>query len=201
VKKIDENMEWKKEAPYLASLPRTMPYGVPENYFNELSKNINQTVFLTSFSAKENQGFNVPENYFEILTSQIETNIALQKINLKDDGFSIPSNYFENLQAKIVAKTNAKPTKIIRLWASDFNKYAAAACVILISAFTLFLNQQAEINTKNDAELANEQMLYGIDESVIIEHIQEKSTVSNTDTDLENYILNNFSTRDISNNL
>lgn len=201
MKKIDENMEWQLEAPYLASLHRTTPYRVPENYFNELSKRINQNVFLTNLFAKENQGFNVPQNYFETLTSQIETNIALQQINLKADGFSTPSNYFENLQAKIVAKTNAKPTKTIRLWASDINKYAAAACVIVISAFALFLNQQAKINSKNDAELANEQLLYGIDESIIIEHIQEKSTVNNTDTDLENYILNNFSTRDISNNL
>lgn len=201
MKKIDENIEWHLEAPYLVSLPRTMPFHVPENYFDELSTSINQNVFLNSFSSKENQNFNVPENYFETLTSQIETSIGLQQINLKDDGFNTPTNYFEKLQAKIVAKTVAKPTKNIRLWASDINKYAAAACVILISAFTLFLNQKAKINTKNDAELANEQLLYGIDESVIIEHIQEKSTVSNTDTDLENYILNNFSTRDISNNL
>lgn len=198
----DENMEWKKEAPHLASLPKHNPYSVPENYFGELKNQTNLTVFIDSLLQKENHVFSVPENYFEQLTSQIQTKVAISQINLKKDGFDTPKNYFETLQGKIIDKTSQKPTKTIRIFTSVISKYAAAACVVLISAVVLFINPNNRDTIEKNTELANEQLLYGIDESIIIEHIQENNTSSNTENqDLENYILNNFSTKDLSNNL
>lgn len=194
-------MEWEKEAPLLASMSRNHPYVVPENYFENLAQSINQQVFLAKLSSSTNEGFSVPNTYFETLTEQIATQVALQQNNSNHDGFNVPAGYFENLQPKIVAKTSQKQTKTIRLWASDFSKYTAAACVILVSAFVLFLNQQVQIKATNAAEFANEQLLYGIDETVIVEHILDKNSASETPADLENYILTNFSTRELSNNL
>ena len=52
---------------------------------------------------------------------------------------------------------------------------------------------------------SNEQMLFDIDEEAIIEHMQTidqvQTTTSATDTEIENYILNNYSQNEIARNL
>jgi hypothetical protein len=205
--KKDENMEWEKEASYLASLPRITPYRVPDEYFNGLQLRIQQSVFLAGLGQKENQGFKVPENYFEHLSEEIESRIAVA--NLKalhvEEGFDVPANYFEALQAKIISQTTAaKPQpKVVKLWHSDLMKYVSAACVIVLMASGLYLNQQYELKEARTTELATEQVLYDIDESVIIEHLQESqhaSVSTASDAEVENYILDNFSSQDLSNN-
>ncbi|MEE1945483.1 hypothetical protein VRU48_10210 [Pedobacter sp. KR3-3] len=205
--KDNENMEWEKEAAFLASLPRTTPYRVPDNYFDHLQLHINQSVFVDGLMQKEDQGFTVPQNYFEDLALQIEDRIATDQLRTltATDGFKTPEGYFEKLQANILSQTAAsrpKP-KTIRLWQSDLMKYVSAACFIVLTASGLYLNQQNTLKQTRKAELANEQMLYDIDESVIIEHLQEGQTAnaSASDTEMENYILNHFSSSDLSNNL
>ncbi|TCC86983.1 hypothetical protein EZ428_22520 [Pedobacter frigiditerrae] len=204
----DENMEWEKEAPQLASLPRTTPYSVPDNYFNELQNRINQSVFVDGLMQKENQGFNVPQNYFEDLANQIESRIASAQIKslVKTDGFKTPANYFETLQADILSKTSGttQETKFVRLWGSDLMKYASAACLFMVIGSGLYFTQQSKVTQTASLELAKEQALYDIDESTILEHIQESQAATVTtvsDTEMENYILDNFSSTDLSNNL
>lgn len=203
----DENMEWEKEAVYLAGLPRTTPYRVPDNYFNELGLHINQAVFLADLMQKENGSFTLPANYFEDLSTQIESRIVSVQIKelVTNDGFDLPPAYFENLQTKILNKTTAtsKP-KVVRLWHTDAIKYISAACLIVLTASGLYLNQQNTLLQTRNTELASEQELYDIDETVIIEHLQESQTATNTsasDTEMENYILDNFSSSDLSSNL
>lgn len=91
-------------------------------------------------------------------------------------------------------------TKVTRLWHSGLFKYTTAACFILISALGLYLNQQNFQKEAGATEIANEQMLYDINEQDIIDHIQgispDKQTVSNTD--LESYLLNNYSQNELS---
>lgn len=206
--KKDEYMEWEMEASHLASLPRTTPYLVPDNYFDDLQARINQSVFVDGLMQKEDQGFTVPQNYFEHLSEQIESKIALDNIKslAETDGFKTPVDYFDKLNAQILSKTSAAvpKTKVVSLWASDFMKYASAACIIVLTASGLYINQQSTIKQNLTAELVNEQMLYDIDESVIIEHIQESQNASTTaasNTEIENYILDNYSSSDLSNNL
>lgn len=207
MKKDDENMEWKSEAPYLASLAKHHPYSAPDNYFNELSVRINQAVFVDGLMQKENQGFTVPQNYFEELGQQIESKIAAQKIKdltAKNSGFTVPDQYFDQLSTKILNQTTTVPkTKTIRLWHSDLIKYASAACFILLVASGLYVKEQNNAKQLRNTELASEHMLYDIDEDVIIEHIQESQSVSNTATnaEMESYILDHFSSSDLSNNL
>lgn len=206
--KNDENMDWEKEAPFLASLPKTMPYRVPDKYFDQLQLHINQAVFIDGLMQKDNQGFSIPQNYFEELTVQIEDRIAIDQLQtlVATDGFKTPEGYFDKLQANILSQTSEsrpKP-KTIKLWQSDFMKYVSAACFIVLAASGLYLNQQSVLKQDRKIELANEQMLYDIDESVIIEHLEESQTVntaSASDTEMENYILNHFSSSDLSNNL
>lgn len=206
--KIDEDRVWKMEAPHLASLPRTTPFRVPDQYFGNLQTHIHQSIFVDGLMQKENQGFLVPENYFEELTANIESKITIGKFkNLNNnDGFKTPVNYFENLNAQILSKTSAQKPKIKvnKLWSSDLMRYAAAACFILITASGLYFNQQNTLTQDRKTEIASEQMLYDIDESVIIEHLIETESltaVSPSDTELENYILDHYTTNDLSNNL
>lgn len=206
--KRDENIDWEMEAPLLASLPRITPFRVPDQYFGDLQTHIHQSVFVDSLMQRENQGFSVPENYFEELGANIEARIAIDKFkNLTDnDGFRTPVNYFDNLNAQILSKTSAlKPkTKVFKFWSSDLMRYAAAACFIILTASGLYLNQQNTLQQNRNTEIANEQMLYDIDESVIIEHLiesQSLTSVSPSDTELENYILSHYSTNDLANDL
>ncbi|RZK59486.1 MAG: hypothetical protein EOO91_05155 [Pedobacter sp.] len=206
--KREEHMEWEKEAPQLASLSRTTPFSVPDNYFNELQNRINESVFVDGLMQKENHGFTVPQNYFEDLGSQIESRIAVGQIKslVKNDGFKTPANYFETLQADILSKTSGttQKTKVVRLWGSDLMKYVAAACLFLVIGSSFYFTQQSKVKQTASLELANEQVLYDIDENTILEHLQESETATTTsvsDTEMENYILDNFSSTDLSNNL
>lgn len=149
-------------------------------------------------------GFTVPPNYFETLNAQIQSRVAIEQF--KSVGFTTPPNYFAKLQTSILDQTvNAKPaTKVIRFWGSYLMRYAAAACFIVLTASGLYLNQQSAIKETQSTELANETMLYGIDESVIIEHLKESQTATNksaSQAEMESYILDHYSSNDLSNNL
>jgi hypothetical protein len=200
----DEDMEWEMEAPTLAALPRITPYRVPDNYFNDLTVQLNTTVSLHSFTQKEGHGFIVPANYFEELSGQIQSRIKLEQF--KSEGFATPVNYFDKLQANILSQTvESKPErKVVRLWQADLMRYAAAACFILLTASGLYFNQQSTVKETHAADLASEAMLYDIDESVIIEHLNETQTATNNNAshaEMERYILDHYSSNDLSNNL
>ncbi len=204
----DENMEWKDEAVFLASLSNSTPYRVPEKYFDDLSSRINQSIFVSELEQKEDQGFAVPSLYFEELGNQIESRIAADHIGtlVVNDGFKVPDQYFDRLEASILAKTSAKlpKPKVSKLWHSDFIRYASAACFVIIAGSGLYFSQLSATKQSRTSELANEQMLYDIDESVIIEHIKESQTASASpasDQEMEKYILDNYSSSDLSNNL
>ena len=213
-----ENNEWKAEAPYLAGLPKVNPFDIPEQYFNSLSSSISITVYTERLKEQiKETGFTVPENYFgelrELISLQTNSTHILNVVP-KQNGYSTPDSYFQKLQANILAKTveEVKPavqqTRMIKLWHSDLLKYASAACFILVTAFGLYLNQQSFTEESKKTELANEQMLYDIDEQDIIDHVQgndaeEQIPVLNvaSQAELETYILNNYSQNDLSSNL
>lgn len=207
--KRDENMEWEEDAAYLASLPRITSYRVPEQYFEDLTARIQQSVFLDGLTQKESEDFVVPKGYFDTLTAQIQARVTVENIKatMPADGFQVPSNYFDQLQSNILSKTaNASPSKapVRKLWHTEAIKYVSAACFFIVAATTLFVNQQQNLKEDRKIELANEQLLYDIDESVIMEHVQESQTASTNSastTEIENYILDNFSFTDLSTNL
>ncbi|MGF1926295.1 MAG: hypothetical protein ACQUHE_19135 [Bacteroidia bacterium] len=200
----DEDMEWEMDAPRLAALPRITPYCVPDNYFNDLTEHLQSFASLSNLTSTEESGFTVPSNYFVALNEQIKSRIALEQF--RSIGFSTPSNYFDKLQASILEQTvNTKPpAKVVRLWHTDLVKYAVAACFILVAASGLYINEQRKVSEVQSTELASEVMLYDIDESVIIEHLAESQTATNataSQAEIESYILENYSSNDLSNNL
>jgi hypothetical protein len=213
-----ENNEWKAEAPYLASLPKQNPFCVPEQYFATLPHCIELSVYTEKLKAVAGEaGFIVPDQYFTTSKAQIIASITDEHpLALPlSSGFSTPDLYFKKLQAGIIARTAGLSTmteqkatpykavpKLVRLWQSDLIKYASAACFILVTAFGLYLNQQTYTKDSTVADLANEQMLYDIDEQDIIEHIERNAPDAQqnnpTHQELETYILNNYSQNDLS---
>lgn len=154
--------------------------------------------------------FSVPENYFEQLNRDIQTRISVDKLRAltSHHGFTVPPAYFEQLTPKIlqaIQHTPAKTVKTVRLWQSDLFKYATAACFILVAAFGFYVNNQSLPSAQNSTATAQEQMLFEIDEEVIIEQLQQERVVQKngnvSDLELENYILNNYSQSDIVTNL
>ncbi|WAC40777.1 hypothetical protein [Pedobacter sp. SL55] len=201
--KMADNMEWENEAPQLAKLKKSNPFTVPSNYFEGLEERINQSVFISALQKNEDAGFVVPANYFETLENQITSRISLEQLKTKTQGFSVPEGYFEKLQQNIVTKTT-ETKKTLKLWHQPLFKYAVAACLVIASTAGWFANEHYQNNQLRKTELAKEQMLYDIDESVIMEYMQEAQnvkTASFTESEMENYILDNFSTNDLSNNL
>lgn len=166
-----ENEEWREEGPTLSGLP---------------VRNV----------------FSVPHNYFEQLSASIEAKKSVENLKTMagDEAFGVPTDYFEKSRAKILAKTKS-PSRVLKLWRSNVLKYASAACFILVAGLGVYFNQEQPVQSLNYAEIANEQMLFDIDEDVIIEHIQGTETttqpVSADQSDLESYILSNFSTTEL----
>ena len=202
--KMAENMEWENEAPQLAKLKKSNPFTVPSNYFEELEGRINQSVFINALQKEDDAGFTVPTNYFDTLEEQITSKISLaQYRNGTQEGFEVPSGYFEKLQQNITAKTSDKK-KTVKLWHQPLFKYGVAACLVIASTTGWFATEHYQNKQLRTTELAKEQMLYDIEESVIMEYMQEAQnvkTASFTDTEMENYILDNFSSSDLSNHL
>ncbi len=185
-------------------------YSVPEGYFEQLPVQIRNGIFLEKLKAKvADTGFNTPIGYFDELTKQINTEIIadrLKTITPISESASVPVNYFEQLQANILSKTvdqtKKKQPTIIRLLHSSILKYASAACFIILSATGLYFYQLPHHPVKPVySDLATEQMLYNIDEQVIIDHIEandlHQAKASPSDVALENYILNNYTQSDI----
>lgn len=150
-------------------------------------------------------GFTVPSGYFDGLTDEINARISVERLKMlvpQDSGFTVPDAYFERLEASIAGKISQKP--VFRLWRSGVLKYATAACFIIIAAAgILFFNtgNQEKIPGNSHADIAAEQILFDIDEDVIIEHIEanykEDKKTNTADMELENYILNNYSQNDL----
>ncbi|KQS42029.1 hypothetical protein [Pedobacter sp. Leaf194] len=213
-----ENNDWIKDAPTLAAMARRNPFSIPEGYFDNCEEAVSSYIYLDGLKRNTTENaFLVPENYFEELTEMIETRIAIEHSLKADNKFAVPENYFETLQSRITAKIEAeqvinKEAKIIPLWRRSFVKYASAACFVVISSFGVYFyqNNQTEANVNipqmQSADLASEQMLYDIDETTIIDHLEAQNisntnTTSASDTEVENYILNNYSSTDLAQEL
>ncbi len=206
--------DWKKEAPILAGLPMHRPFSVPDDYFDDLSHRISNGVFLEKLQNEVPEtGLTTPENYFNDLNAHIGSALFTARLKALNpvSGYDIPEGFFEQQQTIILnhplkKEKKAYRSKVIRLWHSSLLKYASAACFIILSTTGIYFYQQHSQNSKVAyADMATEQILYDIDEQVIIDHIQandlQKTEPAATDVALENYILNNYSQSDLATDL
>lgn len=126
-------------------------FEVPPNYFEELTGNIQSRITIESAMADE-PGFAIPEGYFDDLQQQIESRIFVEEaLNGPVEQFAVPEGYFEKLNKSILDKTvnldtvsreKVKSGGIVRkLYASNFFKYATAACVTLALCGGILLSE------------------------------------------------------------
>lgn len=186
-------------------------FTVPEGYFEQLPLQIANGIFLEKLKNKvADTGFTTPENYFNELNQQISSEILAERMKsivTVAEHATVPPNYFEQLQANILAKTvdldkKKQPAKIVRLLHSSILKYASAACFIILSATGLyFYQQESHPSLPIYTDIPTDQMLYEIDEQIIIDHIEandlHQAKLATSDLALENYILSNYSQNDI----
>lgn len=194
----------------LENIPKNNPFSVPEGYFDESRNRVAESIFLDRLKTQVScDGFTTPDHYFSKLTDEISASIAVENLKAltSSEGYTVPTGYFDQLQSNIIAKTSAeKKRSVLKLWHSNLMKYASAACFIMVSTIGFYFYQQHTPTLKTAYnDLATEQMLYDIDEDVIIDHIKDNNLqqvkAPATDVALENYILSNYSQSEIASDL
>jgi len=126
-------------------------FEVPSNYFEDLTGNIQSRITIESAMADE-PGFAVPEGYFDNLQQQIESRVFIEEaLSEPVEQFVVPEGYFEKLNQNILDKTvnletvsreKIKHVSIVRkLYASNFFKYATAACVTVALCGGILLSE------------------------------------------------------------
>lgn len=104
-------------SPFLASLPRTMPYNLPEGYFEE---NLSGLAFL----------------------SEEKESPLLNSVG-KAMPYAVPQGYFENLPQQVLAKLTRPAGKVVPLFSRNWMRAAVAAVVggiIFIGGYRYFNN-------------------------------------------------------------
>lgn len=194
----------------LENIPKNNPFSVPEGYFDESRSRVANAIFLDKLKSRVTaDGFTTPDQYFTELAGEISAAIATENLKAltSTSGYAVQTGYFEQLQNNITAKTSAKrKPSVLKLWHSSLMKYASAACFIILSTTGFYFYQQHSPSLKTAYnDLATEQMLYDIDEDVIIDHIRDNNLqqvkAPATDVALENYILSNYSQNEITSDL
>jgi hypothetical protein len=108
--------ELKEISPLLASIPRNMPYSIPDNYFVQALEEIpvitNETVIFGELKAAKQMPYNVPDDYFS------------------------------SLSGNILSKIDTKPAaKVVHMSSRNWMRYAVAAVlagVIMLSGIIYF---------------------------------------------------------------
>jgi hypothetical protein len=196
------------------NLDKRNPFLVPDQYFEGLQDRITAAVFVDDLKSKAGIfEADVPEGYFENLSNEINSRITLEALSMpKEDGFAVPEGYFDKLQYSIVSKVTEEqaPAKVVRLWPARVAKYAAAASILLISAFAIYFNQDkpgtgTEQIVKTTV-VTEDPTLWEIDEEVIRDQMEtdvseQITNTSATSSELEDYIISNYSQSEIATNL
>ncbi|TAE35441.1 MAG: hypothetical protein EAY66_08815 [Sphingobacteriales bacterium] len=143
-------------------------------------------------------GFTVPQGYFDNLQGRINSNIFIDNVKTKNttSGYITPHLYFDNLAVKLsqVAINNNKSHKTAKIIPLYALKYAAAACILLVTTFAIYLNSSYPSKTQNqltnisneDIELYLQNETNAADMPLIIENVENtflpvNQSISNQD--------------------
>lgn len=187
----DTNINWKKDAPLLASIKRANPFKVPLNYFEELEEKVKSEIFLDNLKSKSNY-FKTPNAYFDNLSEQIINQLKLQEIISENSGFTIPQNYFENATKQTLKSVQIKRKGIARIINLGLVRYAAAACILLMTSFGIYFNIHQSKNLSyqlskipdEEIETYLQQHIDNADVPVIIENLSDESPFTSDESKL-----------------
>ncbi len=177
------NGNWEKDAPALAAVERANPFTVPLNYFEDMQDQLQSRIAIAESSrTSKNTSFTVPEGYFDTLGDRIMSTVKAEsfKEEMSESGFSVPDNYFVNLEESIIKKAdalNAAPSKTVRRLVPVWMKYAAAACIAIVTGSVIFFSQQ---NNTLESKLSK------IPENDIVTYLQAYSDTGDFPVIVEN---------------
>ena len=198
--------DWMKDVPKLASMNRTVPFTVPEGYFDQLNREIKSRIKLEAYCSDSEQATGLPEAYFEELPAMIKSRISLERLKGSDDqgGFHIPHGYFETLIEKQTQTIQEHPQGRIRNLIPSWLGYAAAACLTFVLGALLYMNTDQYQLKQDLAEVPKQEIINYLkvystagDTPFIIEQLNPEqlqslnADISNEDVEqyLENIVL------------
>jgi hypothetical protein len=171
-----DNEELRKMAPRLSELKRENSFVVPDDYFDSLSRSVQQEIqSLPDFekTATKNH-FRVPEGYFDSLPTIIQQRIIDEKskrVSLRE----------------VVASIFTRPKYALA--------FASVAILIIFSVqyFTRPINVQPASTEISYSELSNSTYLSEIDESILTDALamQSSVTLEQKDESLADYLIEN----------
>lgn len=147
MKSLNEiDIELRQLSPAVASLPRKVPFRLPENYFFELPSVILEKIPY-EIPAKTEIPFEVPDSYFAGFPQQVMTAIrnaeaddelptVLQSIS-REMPYSVPEGYFSQDRFKAPPAEVSKP--VLMRPVHSFRRYAVAASVTALLAVSAWL--------------------------------------------------------------
>jgi hypothetical protein len=203
MKKEEENMDWEKESPQLATLNKSNSFYVPDNYFENLSEQIINQVALKEINLND-LGFNTPSGYFENFENQLYSKIKLEeKTNLlieNNYGFEVPENYFEKSKIKIVEGISTKNKSNTKVTSLKFIRYAAAACILLTTTFGIYFNIQQTKNINYQlSKISNEEIetylnqnIDASDVTLILQNLESKPVFTIEQSQLSDVEIKNY---------
>jgi len=167
-------METIKLDDFTLSLPKSMPFDIPQNYFEQLEDDLKTSIFLEQLP-KSSPLLAPDENYFNDFAAQMTSHIYLDQISNKNP-LSVPSSYFDTQHDQIMSKikTNA-PTQIGTRRFAPLSM--AASILFFIGLGFLMFNQTSKPSV--------EQQLATISSSEIENYIQSHQLEFDTDLVLE----------------
>jgi hypothetical protein len=128
-------------------------------------------------------------NYFEEMQTSIFSKIALEEADPKVESDMPKDEYFYNLQNKVI-NINQNKAKVFSI--SKYVKWAAAALITIISAFTIYYsleNNQSNKNIDLAIEIENnddlEFLLHSVNDSELVELIDNNNQINIDEIDMD----------------
>lgn len=170
---------------HLATIPKTMPFAVPSNYFNDLGNSLQhvfdaQEVEEPAFGFSKKMPFSgLPEGYFEGLSQQILAKVKSEEAIewTKENPYFVPQGYFESLPQNILAAIHSseKTKKVTAKRIPLFRTVQLAASMALIIFVGLGVFKMNEQKSQSD--------IFGqLSQAEIAEYVN--SNIDDFDTDL-----------------
>lgn len=208
----NELMDWGLK--HLSSLPKTMPFVVPNNYFNDLTHSVQQSRNVQELD-DPTCGFSTkmpfsepPESYFDDLPQQVLASIQREAAQerSKQNPYSIPQGYFEalpqNMLTAIQGSERGKKPVVNRIPLHRTIQLAASIALLFFVALGVFkMNEQKAsdrlFDTVTQAEIAAyvNSNIDDFDTDLVLNGLafhqqisEEKSTDAISNEEIEDYL-------------
>lgn len=199
----DISEELKSMGSFLADMPRTMPYSVPQGYFDQFPGTVHHTIKNISEPESvpawgKSMPHNVPGGYFNNLTADLVAAATSGNVAHglpKEIPFSTPHGYFDALPAKMLLAAKASDAKRRTIPLANRHvfrqlRWAAAALLIIgigMGSYNMFFRSNPD---KTEVMLA---AVPANDIHEYLQHVYNKMDIDRvvSSTDINNLQLEN----------